>query len=1033
MNAKKTGAALLSLILSICCLLAPIDAQAALGDFSPVERDSGHYKFMSFNLRYDTTSHPLMSEQVRGAHLLSLIQGYDVDSVGFQEATDTWMNYLRVEMAELGYGYVGVGRDSGTDDPSRVSTGNEFSSIFYRADKYDLLEGDTFWLSTTPDQLSGKEWNASNVRICTYAVLQDKTTGQIYAHFNTHLDHISTEAQEHETRLILAKVQQVSSAYGEIPFVITGDFNTIAYDATMPDGLGQIYRMFTSETDDAREVAQTVIVDGATFSQYQNPDTWESGDHSVTDVPNTDYTHYAIDHIFLAKGMFEVSTYTVVNDTFTFDYNGTTWTEHPCSDHYGVYCEAKLTNGTETFDESRLVRAEANTYTDGNVPSEETMKALAAGTENLAAESVILSNVPCSGEPQTLVDGGLDLCVENGSYTGNSYWEITVQLPTLSRVSAVAVTPGEEAPAYLQVFGSPDGVSWMQLGDTVLNTTGETTFYQVLRAAQSYRYIRINAPYAAPETSLRQVQVFGNLVDGEIIPVSGFKSGESEGYEKLLDGSTATKFYFKDEQLDGDAFAAVVFRTQEPVTAAGYALTTGNDTAQYSDRNPTGWALYGSNDDGNTWTILSDMRQGASLPAANYKQVKFAIDEPAAYDTYKLEILPGSGSAKQTQLAEFTLLNQEEFDAKELELIPVSGLKSGEAEGYEKLLDDDVSTKFYFKGETLAGDAFATVVFRTAQPVTAVDYTVTTGDDTAQYSDRNPTGWVLYGSDDGGKTWTVLSDMRQQANLPATNSTQVKFSISEPAAYDTYKLEIMPGTGSELKTQLADFGLLEEAPAEEVIAMPLLAILPAQLSRILPPDTAAADLNLPETVQGILSDGTEPVLAVAWDLSAYQPEAAISQTITGQLRLPETVANPENLVCTATIILTNGQDVDAAGFDRLVEALPAVDELTLEDANAVAAARAVYESLSAEEQAKATQLAALEAAEARIAALRENALLLGDMNKDGSRSVTDVVLLRKAILQNDKAEDAPAGDMNGDGSLSVTDVVLLRKAILQGK
>ncbi len=53
--------------------------------------------------------------------------------------------------------------------------------------------------------------------------------------------------------------------------------------------------------------------------------------------------------------------------------------------------------------------------------------------------------------------------------------------------------------------------------------------------------------------------------------------------------------------------------------------------------------------------------------------------------------------------------------------------------------------------------------------------------------------------------------------------------------------------------------------------------------------------------------------------------------------------------------------------------------------------------------------------------------LLGDMNQDGKLSVTDVVLLRKAILSGTMET---AGDMNQDGHLSVTDVVLLRKAIL---
>ncbi len=56
---------------------------------------------------------------------------------------------------------------------------------------------------------------------------------------------------------------------------------------------------------------------------------------------------------------------------------------------------------------------------------------------------------------------------------------------------------------------------------------------------------------------------------------------------------------------------------------------------------------------------------------------------------------------------------------------------------------------------------------------------------------------------------------------------------------------------------------------------------------------------------------------------------------------------------------------------------------------------------------------------------------IGDLNGDASLSVTDVVLLRKAILQGENSFDI-SGDLNGDRTLSVTDVVLLRKAILQG-
>ncbi len=73
--------------------------------------------------------------------------------------------------------------------------------------------------------------------------------------------------------------------------------------------------------------------------------------------------------------------------------------------------------------------------------------------------------------------------------------------------------------------------------------------------------------------------------------------------------------------------------------------------------------------------------------------------------------------------------------------------------------------------------------------------------------------------------------------------------------------------------------------------------------------------------------------------------------------------------------------------------------------------------------------AAVAALNAALDAL-EPAGILGDLNGDGKLSVTDVVLLRKAILNGDTVETVPLGDLSGDGNLSVTDVVLLRKAIL---
>ena len=75
----------------------------------------------------------------------------------------------------------------------------EYSAIFYRTDKFDLIESGTKWLSPTPDEPcsyyvykdpdTGVTYRANFPRIMTYAVLERKTDGARFIYVNTHLDH----------------------------------------------------------------------------------------------------------------------------------------------------------------------------------------------------------------------------------------------------------------------------------------------------------------------------------------------------------------------------------------------------------------------------------------------------------------------------------------------------------------------------------------------------------------------------------------------------------------------------------------------------------------------------------------------------------------------------------------------------------------------------------------------------------------------------------------------------------------------------
>ena len=73
------------------------------------------------------------------------------DIFGLQEAHLDWMKTFWNNMPE--YDYVGVGRDDGKED-------GEFSPVFYKKDKFEFIDGSTFWISETPD-VPSRSWNTA--------------------------------------------------------------------------------------------------------------------------------------------------------------------------------------------------------------------------------------------------------------------------------------------------------------------------------------------------------------------------------------------------------------------------------------------------------------------------------------------------------------------------------------------------------------------------------------------------------------------------------------------------------------------------------------------------------------------------------------------------------------------------------------------------------------------------------------------------------------------------------------------------------
>ena len=422
-------------------------------------------KLMTFNLRYDTSSHPCMTLDVRGPHLMEIIKKYDPDSISFCEATNDWMNYLRTEMSKLGYGCVGVGRDAGKTGPTLTGGGNEHSPVFYKADKYELLDSNTFWISATPALKGTTSWDSSMNRICSYAVLKDKETGAMYAHFGTHLDHIGSESRQNAAFVIESYIDEVLKKYGDVGIVVSGDFN----DSMQSN----MYHAFTSYLDDAITLAQKKLVTGSTFNGY-SPDEWER--NYAGDKKPSVGSSSPIDYIFLGKKTSTVSVYTVVDDLFTFKAGGKTWTDHPVSDHYGVFCEATFTAPTQnlTYDESKII-----THRAEFAPS----KTLPSSYEGLPVINDLFT-IKSTQNRSNPIDNILknDSSVGAVKIGGNKHgvWELTLTANSVIDITGLSFTTGTysaKVPGNLRVYVSSDGKTWKRLGNVCTDDLATSTTY----------------------------------------------------------------------------------------------------------------------------------------------------------------------------------------------------------------------------------------------------------------------------------------------------------------------------------------------------------------------------------------------------------------------------------------------------------------------------------------------------------------------------------------------------------------------------
>ena len=146
------------------------------------------------------------------------------DVFGLQEAIYHQAKYMEENLPD--YTKYGVDRDGGLEKGEAES-----NAVFFRSDKYKLLDKGTFWLSDTPD-VPSRGWDAACHRVVTWVRLKEKGLfGREFYFFNTHFDHVGQVARRESAKLIVSRIEEMVGE--DVPFILTGDFNTNVEDLAM--------------------------------------------------------------------------------------------------------------------------------------------------------------------------------------------------------------------------------------------------------------------------------------------------------------------------------------------------------------------------------------------------------------------------------------------------------------------------------------------------------------------------------------------------------------------------------------------------------------------------------------------------------------------------------------------------------------------------------------------------------------------------------------------------------------------------------
>jgi endonuclease/exonuclease/phosphatase family metal-dependent hydrolase len=218
-------------------------------------------RVMTFNLLTSTKKRRTHPWRLRKRMVARIFRQFRPHVVGTQEAN---LPQLR-ELAEIlpDYDFLGEGNLSGT--ALQGSVRNWYCATFYRRDAIrPAEEGDTYWLSPTPDVPASQFGFATRPRVASWQTFEHIPSGRTFVFGNTHLEAVGGWHRRKSALLLREYVDLKLDELGkDTPLFLTGDFNALA-DSTEIQAL-QMTRGYRYPLYDAWAATGGSGRDGATF------------------------------------------------------------------------------------------------------------------------------------------------------------------------------------------------------------------------------------------------------------------------------------------------------------------------------------------------------------------------------------------------------------------------------------------------------------------------------------------------------------------------------------------------------------------------------------------------------------------------------------------------------------------------------------------------------------------------------------------------------------------------------------------------